>query len=54
MALPIYPPFTGGFDEMRKFRLVRILVPYSKTIYVIDKGAERGTAAEPVGGLRLG
>jgi membrane-bound lytic murein transglycosylase MltF len=46
MALPIYPPFTGDFDEMRKLRLVRILVPYSKTIYFIDKGAERGTAAE--------
>jgi membrane-bound lytic murein transglycosylase MltF len=46
MALPIYPPFTGDFDEMKKTRLVRILVPYSKTIYFIDKGAERGIAAE--------
>jgi len=46
MALPIYSPFTGDFDGMKKARLVRILVPYSKTIYFIDKGAERGVAAE--------
>ena len=46
MALPTYPPFKGDFDEMKKARLVRILVPYSKTIYFIDKGAERGIAAE--------
>lgn len=46
MALPIYPPFTGDFDGMKKARLVRILVPYSKTIYFIDKGAELGVAAE--------
>jgi membrane-bound lytic murein transglycosylase MltF len=46
MALPIYPPFMGDFDGMKRTRLVRILVPYSKTIYFIDKGAERGTAAE--------
>ena len=26
--------------------MVRILVPFSKTIYFLDKGAERGTAAE--------
>ena len=27
-------------------RLIRILVPFSRTIYFLDKGAERGTAAE--------
>jgi len=46
MALPIYPPFFGDFDEMKKARLIRILVPFSKTIYFLDKGAERGIAAE--------
>ena len=46
MALPVYPPFFGDFDEMKKARLIRILVPYSKTIYFLDKGAERGVAAE--------
>src|SRR5262249_31311139 len=50
-SLPLYPRSTADFDQMRKHRLVRILVPYSKTIYFIDKGAERGTAAE--GGRQL-
>ena len=46
MALPVYPRFTGDFDAMKKTRLIRILVPYSKTIYFQDKGQERGVAAE--------
>src|SRR5262249_39855271 len=46
MALPIYPIYTGDFDGMKKDRLIRFLVPYSKTIYFLDKGQERGTAAE--------
>src|SRR5262245_30692613 len=45
-ALPVYPQSAADFDHMRKIRLIRVLVPYSKTIYFIDKGAERGTAAE--------
>lgn len=38
--------WTGDFDGMEKRRVVRILVPYSKTIYFIDKGKELGTAVE--------
>ncbi len=38
--------FTGDFDQMEKRRLVRILVPFSKTIYFIDKGAQYGTAVD--------
>jgi membrane-bound lytic murein transglycosylase MltF len=45
-ALPLLKPWTGDFDGMRKRRVVRILVPYSKTIYFLDKGAEFGTAVE--------
>jgi membrane-bound lytic murein transglycosylase MltF len=45
-ALPKPTPRTGDFDAMAKARVVRILVPFSKTIYFLDKGAERGTAAE--------
>ena len=45
-ALPPYKSWTGDFDKMKAGRLVRILVPFSKTIYFLDKGAERGTAAE--------
>lgn len=39
-------PFTGDFDGMVKRRLIRILTPYSKTAYFIDKGLPRGTAHE--------
>lgn len=39
-------PNTGDLDAMTKIRLVRILVPYSKTIYFIDRGRQFGTAVE--------
>ncbi|KQV14178.1 transglycosylase [Rhizobium sp. Root1203] len=39
-------PHTGDLDTMRKLRLIRILVPYSKTIYFIDMGRQFGTAVE--------
>ncbi|CAN7305912.1 transporter substrate-binding domain-containing protein [Rhizobium sp. LjRoot98] len=38
--------FTDDFDAMEKRRLVRIIVPFSKTIYFIDKGAQYGTAVD--------
>lgn len=37
---------TGDFDEMQKRRLIRVLVPFSKTIYFIDKGTQLGTAVD--------
>jgi membrane-bound lytic murein transglycosylase MltF len=42
----IAKPYTGDFDGMRKRRLIRVLAPYSKTTYFIDKGVQRGTAYE--------
>jgi len=45
-ALPLPSVRLGDFDMMKQRRLVRILVPFSRTIYFLDKGAERGTAAE--------
>jgi membrane-bound lytic murein transglycosylase MltF len=39
-------PYTGDFDGMVKRRLIRVLAPYSKTTYFIDKGVQRGTAYE--------
>lgn len=36
----------GDYDALAKKRLIRILVPFSKTIYFIDKGAEYGTAVD--------
>src|SRR4029077_20966615 len=45
-ALPLPSVRLGDFDMMKRRRLIRILVPFSRTIYFLDKGAERGTAAE--------
>ena len=39
-------PFTGDFDAMLKRRMIRFLIPYSRTLYFIDKGRERGISAE--------
>ena len=41
-TLPIPKAWTGDLDKMLKRRLVRILVPYSKTLYFLDHGRERG------------
>lgn len=41
-----YRPWSGDFDGMQKRRLIRILVPFSKTIYFIDRGEQLGTAVE--------
>jgi membrane-bound lytic murein transglycosylase MltF len=39
-------PWTGDFDQMLERRLIRVLVPYSRTLYFVDKGHERGITAE--------
>ena len=39
-------PWTGDFDGMLERRIVRVLVPYSRTLYTVDKGHERGLTAE--------
>jgi membrane-bound lytic murein transglycosylase MltF len=39
-------PFKGDLDEMVKRRLVRIGVPYNRTLYFVDKGVQRGIAFE--------
>jgi len=36
--------YTGDFDGMVKRRRMRVLVPYSKTLYFVDKGTQRGLA----------
>jgi membrane-bound lytic murein transglycosylase MltF len=43
--------WTGDFDEMLKRRLIRVAIPYSRTLYYIDKGQERGLSAELVRGF---
>ncbi len=34
--------WTGDFDGMIKRRVIRVLVPYSKTFYFVDRGTQRG------------
>jgi membrane-bound lytic murein transglycosylase MltF len=41
-TLPIPKAWAGDLDEMYKRRLIRILVPYSKTLYFLDQGRVRG------------
>ncbi len=39
---------TGDFDTMLERRVIRVLVPYSRTLYFNDKGKERGITADNV------
>jgi len=44
MVLPLPGAWAGDLDGMLARRLVRILVPYSKTLYFLDQGQARGIA----------
>jgi membrane-bound lytic murein transglycosylase MltF len=46
ISLPQIRPWTGDLDGMLKRRTIRILVPYSKTLFFIDKGRQFGVEAE--------
>jgi membrane-bound lytic murein transglycosylase MltF len=39
-------PWKGDFDAMLERRIIRVLVPYSRTLYFVDKGRERGLTAD--------
>ncbi len=41
-------PFTGDFEQMLERRIIRVYAPYSRSLYFIDKGRERGLGAELV------
>ena len=41
-------PWQGDFDRMIARRMIRVLVPYSRTLYFNDKGQERGLVADTV------
>src|SRR5689334_19057220 len=45
-TLDALQPWTGDLDGMVQRRTIRALVPYSKTLYFVDKGAQRGLAYE--------
>ena len=39
-------PWKGDFDGMLERRSIRFYVPYSRSLYFIDKGRERGISAD--------
>ena len=41
-------PWKGDVDQMLERRVIRVLVPYSRTLYFVDKGRERGITADLV------
>jgi membrane-bound lytic murein transglycosylase MltF len=41
-----HTPWKGDFGAMLERRVIRVYVPYSRSLYFIDKGRERGIAAE--------
>lgn len=52
-AKPLHPqlnvrvkPWKGDFDAMLQRRMILVLVPYSRSLFYIDKGRERGLTAE--------
>jgi membrane-bound lytic murein transglycosylase MltF len=42
LFLRVNEPFTGDLEQIRKRRLIRVLVSYSKTNFFIDAGVARG------------
>src|SRR5215831_12270054 len=40
------PPWTGDLDAMLERRLIRVLVPYSRTLFFNERGHERGITAQ--------
>jgi membrane-bound lytic murein transglycosylase MltF len=40
--------FTGDFDGMLERRMIRVFVPYSRSLYFNDRGRERGLTADTV------
>jgi membrane-bound lytic murein transglycosylase MltF len=46
MALPLARAWTGDLDGMAERRVVRMLVPYSKTFYFLDGPDQRGVTYE--------
>ena len=41
-------PWQGDFEQMIKRRMIRVLVPYSRTLYFNERGRERGISADSV------
>ncbi|MEJ5061414.1 MULTISPECIES: lytic transglycosylase F [unclassified Pseudomonas] len=51
LVLPVLPDWVGDFEGMRERRLVRVLVPYSKTFFELNRGRQQGLSYELGKGL---
>ncbi len=47
-VLKLDEKWTGDFDELAERNLIRVLVPYSKTFYFLDRGHQRGLTYDTV------
>jgi len=46
-ALDVAPTvWRGDFEEMLERRVIRVVVPYSRSLYFNDKGTQRGPTAD--------
>jgi membrane-bound lytic murein transglycosylase MltF len=41
-------PWKGDFQQMLDRKVIRVLVPYSRSLYFVDKGVERGITVDTV------
>ncbi|MES2818092.1 MAG: lytic transglycosylase F [Pseudomonadota bacterium] len=46
MVLAVPENWIGDFDGMREHRLIRVLVPYSRTFFSVDRGRQQGISYE--------
>lgn len=46
MVLPVPPNWAGDFEGIHKRQIIRILVPYSKTFFYVDRGHQGGADYE--------
>jgi membrane-bound lytic murein transglycosylase MltF len=42
----VLAPFTGDWNEIEQRRMLRVLVVYSRMLYFVDRGKQRGTSYE--------
>jgi len=48
MTQSVNQKWTGDFEQMVDNRIIRVLIPYSKTFYFLDKAAQKGATYELV------
>jgi ABC-type amino acid transport substrate-binding protein len=46
--LPVIAEWRGDFEALVQRRIIRVLIPYSKTFYFLDKATQRGASYEMV------